>query len=77
MEYNLKEYFKDYVDDKLRDGVPFEELKEQVERIFENSHYTNVQAGDLFLLDEVVIDELKEEIIEEIRGMSQKKVYMR
>ena len=66
MESNMKTFFKDYVDDKIKNGENLDEIKNKIKLILENTSYDWINAGELFVYDSVKMEDLKIEILREI-----------
>lgn len=68
---NLKSYFVDYFDDKLkRDGNKTIMIR-FIRHIMSNSPFTHVEAGNSnYMIDSAKIEELTEELIETIKNMN-------
>lgn len=77
MRYNMKEFFKDYADDKITAGWDVEEIKKQIKIVFENSKYKSVEAGQLFIFDSVFMDDLEEEILNLVDDLENEKTLIK
>lgn len=74
IEHNVVEFLKDYADDKITNGIDKEEIKTIVSETLDDSHYDAIMAGELFIIDFVSIDTLKQKSFNEIDKLDPKQL---